>query len=359
MNEPNTVMHHQPNESKIDLKGLNKDELVAVFASMGEPSYRAVQVMTWLYLKRATSFEEMTNLSKTLRQKLNEQAQISNLLPAKIQQSVDGTRKYLFQLADGQRVESVFIPEENRNTLCISSQVGCAIGCTFCATGKMGLIRNMTAGEIVDQIITVSRDVGIDQRISNVVMMGMGEPFHNYTNVVKAVRLMIDETGLQIGGRKITVSTSGLIPRIYDFANENLNVRLAISLNASHNGLRDQIMPINKKYKIEELIEAARHFHRETNNRVTFEYVLLKDTTDSLEDARRLVKLTSVFPCKVNLIPYNADSNAEYQPPDPEKVERFYEYMTTHHPFAITLRKNRGRDILAACGQLRLRTENP
>lgn len=341
-----------------DLKNMLKAELVDFFDNLGEPAYRTHQVMQWLYNHKVATFDDMANLPKALRQKLQEIATITNLQIAQVHDSTDGTRKYLFRLHDGELIESVFIPEERRNTLCISSQVGCAIGCTFCATGKMGLSRNLTAAEIVDQIICVSRDLHIDERISNIVMMGMGEPFHNYSNVVRAVRLMVDESGLQIGGRKVTVSTSGLIPKIYQFAEEGLNVRLAISLNASNNALRDTLIPINKKYNIEDLVAATRHFFEQTGSRVTFEYVLLRGLTDSLDNARELIQYTSGFPCKVNLIPYNADPGADYQPPDEATIEQFHEYMKAHHPYAVTLRRNRGRDILAACGQLKIRSVN-
>ncbi len=338
-----------------NLKGLLKKELVDFFKSIDEPSYRAQQIMLWIYNKKVTSFAEMTNLSKSLRQKLDTAAAIGSLRIQEIQQSRDGTRKYLFQLEDGQLIESVFIPEDRRNTLCLSSQVGCALGCTFCATGYMGFYRNLTAAEIIDQIICVSRDSGIDERISNVVIMGMGEPFLNFDNVVKSIRLMIDESSLQIGGRKITVSTSGLADKIYQFAETGLNVRLAVSLNASNDIMRSRLMPINRKFKIKKLLEATRYFFETTGSRVTFEYVLLKDLTDSLEDAKRLVELTSGFPCKVNLIPYNGDPSLENRSPSAKVIEGFHDYMKKNHPYAITLRHNRGRDILAACGQLKIR----
>lgn len=342
---------------KVDLKSMTKDELVAWFAVIGQPKFRAHQIMQWLYNQKVTDFAAMSNLTKDLRQHLSESAVITHLEIAAVQQSRDGTRKYLFRLSDGQSVESVFIPDERRNTLCISSQVGCALGCTFCATGKMGFRRNLTAAEIVDQIVGVARDLGDESRISNIVMMGMGEPFQNYTNVVKALRIMIDESALQQGGRKITVSTSGLVHQIRQFAAEGLNIRLAISLNSTTNATRDQLMPVNRKFPIEDLILATKEFFEKTGNRVTFEYVLLKGLTDSLDDAKRLVDLTSGFPCKVNLIPYNSDTITEFQPPSAGQMQKFVDYLLAHHPFAVTLRKPRGEDILAACGQLKIRED--
>ena len=342
---------------KPDLKSFLKDELVAFFAEMGEPSFRAHQVMQWLFNKKARSFDEMTNLSKPLREKLEALTTFTHLETVSTLQAADGTRKYLFALPDSRRIESVFIPEEKRNTLCISSQAGCALKCGFCATGTMGYQRNLTAGEIVDQIVAVARDIGDDARITNIVMMGMGEPFLNYDNVVKSLRIMIEESALQKGGRKITVSTAGIVPKIYDFAKESLNIKLAVSLNATTNDIRNKLMPINRKYPIEEVIKATKYFFGKSGNRVTFEYILIEGVTDTLADADRLIELTSSFPCKVNLIPLNPAENSPYRSPSDSRIEAFYQRMLKH-PFAVTLRKSRGRDICGACGQLKAALSN-
>lgn len=340
---------------KPNLKGLLKEELVDFFREMDEPAYRAHQLMQWLYNKKVSSFEEMTNLPKTLREKLAENATVTSLSIQEIQRSEDGACKYLLRLSDGELIESVYIPDERRRTLCISSQVGCAFKCRFCATGKMGFTRQMDASEIVDQIVTVNRDLSADERIGNIVIMGMGEPLHNYKNLLKAVRLMVDESGLQIGGRKITISTVGLVPQIDRLADEGLNIRLAISLNASTNRLRSRLMPINEKYPIEMLIKSARNFYKKTGNRLTFEYVLIGDTNDSIQDANQLIDLTSSFPCKVNLIPYNPRKESLYRPSSAAVKNRFYQQLQARHPYAVTLRRSRGGDISAACGQLGIR----
>lgn len=357
---------------KKNLKSLSLLELQDFLASLGMKKYRSNQVYQWLYQKGAASFDEMTNLSKEERRILNEKAYISNLILVKRQTASDGTEKYLFELEDGNRIESVLIPDEKRLTLCISIQVGCAMGCSFCLTGKGGLKRNLEAHEIVEQVITVKKllsdpslipslpplaplltkeGMGV-VRITNIVLMGMGEPLANYDNTISALRILLDEKALNFSSRKITLSTAGLIPQIDKLGKEGVKVNLAISLNAATDDVRNKIMPINKKYPIKELIACCKRFPLPKRKRITFEYVMLKDINDAREDAERLCKLLKGIPCKVNLIPFNEYSGCEFKKPDEKIVERFREILIGHHIMAIT-RKSKGAEILAACGQLR------
>jgi 23S rRNA (adenine2503-C2)-methyltransferase len=274
--------------------------------------------------------------------------------------SNDGTRRYLFDVGPNQKIESVFIPEERRDTLCISTQVGCAIGCLFCATGKLSLQRNLHPGEIVGQILTMQAERGINTSTKrlNVVIMGMGEPLNNYENVMKAVRLMIDDKGMSISPRRITLSTSGIVPGIQRLADESVIPNLAISINATTDSVRDLLMPINKKWNIAALLEACRKFPLAQRRRITFEYVLIEGTNDSLEDAHRLATLLQGLRKKVNLIPLNADPLIPLKPSPPERVLAFQKILDTHH-IAAYIRRPRGGDISAACGLLAGRATNP
>ena len=347
------VKHNTNSDTRVDLKGLLPDELRAFIAPLGKEEYRHKQLLAWIHDKGAADFDLMTDLSKEFRHKLREIATVSSLKEIERQTSSDGkTVKFLFQLEDGLTIESVLIIEGKRRTVCVSSQVGCALGCTFCSTARMGLVRNLSAAEIIDQLISVRRhQQEIDDGITNVVMMGMGEPLLNYKNVVRAIRLMGLEMGLGIGARKITVSTAGFVPGIDRLRDEGLKVGLAISLNGTTDKNRERLMPINGKYPIQELINAGREFAHKTGRWITFEYVLIKGETDSDDDARRLAKLVKSLPSKVNLIPYNPDLEAEFERPSRERIESFREILIASH-ITATLRESKGRDISAACGQL-------
>lgn len=316
----------------------------------GEPAYRARQIMEWIYQRGVDQFSEMTNLPLALRKRLAEVAVIGRVHPKIHQQSADGTRKFLFELADGVTVESVLIPEGDRLTACISSQAGCGIGCSFCATAFGGLIRNLTAGEIIDQLIRVQQEA--DKRISNVVLMGMGEPLANYRAVLRAVRTMVHPQGLGIGQRHITISTSGIVPGIRRLAAENLQVVLAVSLHAPTDELRDQLVPINRKYPIALLLDACREYIAQTGRRITFEYVLIRNVNDSIGMAQKLVKRLESMHCHVNLIPLNPVAETGFERPDAQQVQAFAEEVR-QAGIPVTVRKEKGSDIDAACGQLR------
>jgi 23S rRNA (adenine2503-C2)-methyltransferase len=339
---------------KLNLKTLDKTELTDWVQSLGEKPYRARQLWAWMYLKGADSFGAMTDISKEFRKTLESSAFVGSLKSIQTSaSSLTGTQKFLWECGDGLRIESVFILEGDRKTVCVSSQVGCALECTFCATGKMGFVRNLKAWEIVDQVIGVRRETGIQP--TNIVVMGMGEAFLNYENVMKAAVLLNDPEGIAIGHRRITISTAGIIPGIKRVTEENRPFKLAISLNATTDDVRSNIMPINKRYPIDALLNAAREYSRKTRKRLTFEYVLIKGVNDSMEDAGRLLKLLKGIPCKVNLIPFNPGSGT-FERPDKEKIEAFLEAIK---PLAspVIVRMSRGVDISAACGQLA--TENP
>ncbi|CAI2718238.1 23S rRNA (adenine(2503)-C(2))-methyltransferase RlmN [Nitrospina watsonii] len=338
-----------------NLIGYPERKLKKILEEWGEKPYRAHQIFTWIYHYRNYRFAGMTNLSKVLRQKLEENFCIA--LPRIILRtpSRDGSVKYLFALEDGAEVEAIWMPETDRTTLCLSTQVGCRLACSFCLTASMGLKRQLTPAEIIGQYIAVNEDHSEAEQISNIVFMGMGEPLDNYDAVCEALRLMVSPEALRISTRKITLSTSGLVDRIERFKGENLHVNLAISLNATDNATRDQIMPINRKYPIEVLLECLRTYPLKPSRRLTFEYVMLKGINDTDEDARRLVKLLHGIPAKVNLIPFNAYQGAPYQPPSQERIKAFQDYLLDRH-FSVFVRKNRGTDILGACGQLAVQT---
>ncbi|HQU72137.1 MAG TPA: 23S rRNA (adenine(2503)-C(2))-methyltransferase RlmN [Calditrichia bacterium] len=335
-------------ETPRPLVGLSVASLKALMSEWGQPAYRATQVYKWVHHHQVRDFQEMTNLSKELRTRLADHFILENLRLKTRQISSDGTRKYLWTIPSGHDIESVFIPEEKRTTICISSQVGCALGCSFCATARMGFLQNLTTGEIVEQIIRVQQDTGV--KITNVVLMGMGEPFLNYPRVIDACKIMSDPEGLAIAAKKVTISTVGIVPRIRQFSEEDQPFSLAISLHAPTQALRQSIMPVADKFSLEELMDSAREYTRITRKRITFEYVLLAGVNDNLRQARELLKLLSPLKCKLNLIPYN-DTGLGYDLPAQERQATFLEALS-RAPFTVTLRKNRGNDIAAACGQL-------
>ena len=341
-------------EQKISLIGSTPEELKGHLAPFAQPAYRVNQIYQWLHHYQVDTFDEMTNLPKSLRKALQENFQVGSLSMASRQDSMDGTIKYLWKLRSGYSIESVFIPEEKRKTICISSQVGCALGCGFCATAQMGFLSNLTAGEIVEQIIRVQADTG--EKITNVVLMGMGEPFLNYARVIQACHIMSSPEGLAISAKKITISTVGVVPRIIQFAKEQQPFSLAISLHAPTQALRRQFMPIAEKFSLDELMESARFYtDQTTRKRITFEYVLLEDVNDSEKEARKLLHLLSPLRCKLNLIPYN-DTGLGYHLPGKSRIDKFVTALY-RAPFSVTLRKNRGNDIAAACGQLFFKSE--
>ncbi len=341
-----------PSPDKVQLKDFTRSELDAYLAELGEKKFRGEQIWNWMYVRLASSFDEMTNLSKSLRTTLNEKCSLHRVSPGQMHPSPDGAVKCTFVCTDGAEVESVWIPNEDRNTLCVSSQVGCAIGCTFCQTAKMGLLRNLTVGEIVEQIVHIRRMFPIEKygRLTNIVMMGMGEPLHNYDNVIKALHVMTSDKGLNLSNRKVTVSTSGLVNRLQTFGHDT-NVNLAVSLNATTNAVRSEIMPINRRWPIEVLLETLRNIPLQARRRITFEYVLLGGLTDTLDDADRLAKLVRGIPAKINLIPWNPHPGGEFQRPAPGRVGEFVERLRKKD-LNVTVRETRGLDTMAACGQL-------
>jgi 23S rRNA (adenine2503-C2)-methyltransferase len=336
---------------QVDLKNLDLEGLELFIARHGKERFRARQVFKWIYQKDAESFEEMTNLSKEFRRELGEAARISTLVPETVEVSRDGTRKYLFRLDDGNSVESVLIPEEDRNTLCISSQVGCAMACEFCLTGTFRLTRNLSTAEIVNQISAVKKDLDV----KNLVFMGMGEPLANLDNVIRALRIITCDDGLQFSTRRVTVSTSGLV-REMDQLGHAVTVNLAVSLNATSDELRDRLMPINRKYPLKELLAACRRFPLPSRRMITFEYVLINGINDTLDDAKRMARLISGIPCKVNLIPFNEHDGCSFRKPTQAAIDVFHKYLLDKH-FTVITRSSRGTDISAACGQLKGKLE--
>jgi 23S rRNA (adenine2503-C2)-methyltransferase len=328
-------------------------DLELYFESINEKKFRGAQVFDWLYRKRASSFEEMTNLKKEIIEHVKEEFEITVLQLETMQESSDGTKKYLFRLNDGNLIETVLMRHNYGNSVCVTTQIGCSMGCTFCASGQLGRVRNLQAAEIISQVVYVQRDLdAMNDRVSHIVVMGIGEPFDNYDNLIKFLEIINHAKGLEIGARHITVSTSGIVPKIYEFAEFGLQVNLAISLNAADNETRSKIMKINKVYKIEELIEAVRFYIEKTNRRITFEYILLDGMNDSLGDANRLSNVLRGLNAYVNLIPYNSVVGAPYKRTSKEKSLAFYDELKKRG-INCTLRKEQGHDIDAACGQLR------
>ncbi len=333
-----------------NIKDYNIEELKKELKEMGEKPFRAEQIFKWLYDEKVETFDEMTNLSLELREKLKQNYTMCNFNILKKQESKDGTIKYLFDVLDANAIETVLMRYHHGNSICVSSQIGCKMGCKFCASTGINFIRNLTTGEIVEQIIKVEQDTG--ERISNVVFMGIGEPLDNYDNVVNAIRLINHPKGLNVGARHISISTSGLVPKIYQLAEENIQCTLSISLHATNNEKRSSMMPVNKTYPIEELLQACKDYIAKTNRRISFEYALAKDNNDNLEDAKALVKLLKGMLCHVNLIPINKIENGQFDKSSNENIMKFRDYLNDHGIVA-TIRRELGSDIDAACGQLR------
>jgi 23S rRNA (adenine2503-C2)-methyltransferase len=338
-------------EQKLNLVGTTLEEVEAITGSLGEPRYRAKQVFTGVYRRRARSLEALTDVSKATREKLTQLCTIEYPHTLQIFQSGDGTRRYLFSVVPDQRIESVFIPEDRRDTVCISTQVGCAVECLFCVTGKLRMRRNLTVSEIVGQVLALQSDRGTPTKRLNIVIMGMGEPLHNYENVMQAIRLMVDKEGMSLSPRRITLSTSGVVPGMERLADEPIIPNLAISLNATTDEVRDVLIPINRKWNIAALLDACRNFPLEARRRITFEYVLIDGVNDSPGDAHRLTKLLRNIRNKVNLIPLNADPWVPLRTPSEEKILAFQKILTDSHLTAM-VRRPRGNDVSAACGML-------
>ena len=335
---------------KKNLKDYNIDDLKEIFVALDEKAYRAEQVFNWIYKENVTSIDDMTNLSLDLREKLNNEFSLHNFNISKKLESKDGTKKYLFDLLDGNAIETVLMEYKHGFSICVSSQIGCKMGCKFCASTGIPFIRNLTPGEIVEQILAVERDTGI--KISNIVFMGIGEPLDNYDNVIKAIRIINNPKGLNIGARHISISTSGIVPNIYRLAEENIQCTLSISLHSADNKKRSEMMPVNNAYNIGELIKACKDYINMTNRRISFEYALAKDDNDNLDDAKKLVKLLKGMLCHVNLIPINKIENGKYSKSTNENIIRFRDFLNDNGIVA-TIRRELGSDIDAACGQLR------
>jgi 23S rRNA (adenine2503-C2)-methyltransferase len=342
-------------DGKVDLKAFDREGLQEWFVEQGEKKFRGHQVFKWIWQQGATDFDEMTNIPKTTRAWLKENATISWLTSAGAQHSEDGTRKYLWECEDGLQIESVFIPDEDhpgkpRRTLCVSSQVGCAMACTFCLTGDLGLKRNLSPSEIANQVLQVAHDLGADRPITNIVMMGMGEPLHNLDNLIYSIRTMLDDDGLNLSHRKVTVSTVGLVPAMKKLQSA-LPVNIAVSLNASSEEQRVEVMPITKRYSMEMLLETCRDLPLHKSKRITFEYVMMAGFNDSMEDAARLIHLMRGIKSKINLIPYNENPSRDIRRPSARRVKDFQHYLVSRG-VQCSVRSTRGKDISAACGQL-------
>lgn len=333
-----------------NIKNYNLDELKQELISLGEKPFRAEQIFKWIFEENVTSFDEMTNISLELREKLEKEYTLCVFNIIKKQVASDGTIKYLFDVLDGNAIETVLMKYHHGYSICVSSQIGCKMGCKFCASTGIAFIRSLTSGEIVEQLLAVERDEKI--KISNVVFMGIGEPLDNYENVVNAIRIINNQKGINIGARHISVSTSGLVPKIYKLAEENIQCTLSISLHATTDEQRSKMMPVNNLYNIEELLQACKDYIAKTNRRISFEYALAKENNDNLEDAKRLVKLLKGMNCHVNLIPINKIENGSFDKSTNENIMKFRDYLN-NHGIVATIRRELGADIDAACGQLR------
>ncbi len=338
-------------EGRVLLRGLTREQLTTwLVEELGEKPFRAKQIWSWLYVRMVSSFDEMTDVSKATRALLKERARIDSIEAHEKHVARDGTTKLTWRLDSGAIIESVLIPSAKRNTLCISSQVGCAMNCQFCYTARMGLAQNLNVAEIVDQVVQSRRLLGEDIQLTNIVFMGMGEPFHNPNSVIPATLIMMDRLGLDFSQRRVTVSTSGLVPEIERFGRET-RARLAVSLNATTDEVRDWIMPINRRYPLGVLLETLEQYPYRKNERVTLEYVMLRGVNDTREDARRLVSITRRFPSKVNLIPFNPHDGTEFESTRRADIDRFAQILFSQG-VSVTVRQTRGDDGMAACGQL-------
>ena len=340
-----------------NIKNFDLDVLKEELKNIGEKPFRAEQIFKWIYQDKVTTFDEMTNLSLDLRKKLEENYTLGNFKIVRKLESVDGTKKYLFDVQDGQGnlIESVLMQYHHGYTICVSSQIGCKMGCKFCASTGIPFSRDLEAGEIVEQLLAIERDLGI--RISNIVFMGIGEPLDNYDNVMESIKILNNPKGLGIGARHISISTSGLVPKIYELADRQMQCTLSVSLHSSNNKTRSEMMPINNAYPIEELMKACKYYIEKTNKRISFEYALAKDNNDNLDDAKKLVQLLKGMLAHVNLIPINKIEDGKYTKSTNENIIRFRDYLNDHGIVA-TIRRELGSDISAACGQLRKQNLN-
>lgn len=337
----------------MNIYDLTKEELENFFVEHNEKKFKATQIFKWIYEKRVLNYDEMTDIKKDTLELLKKELPIKRVKLIKVERDKD-VNKYLFELEDMEHIEAVLMRHDYGNSICVSSQVGCNMGCKFCESGRRKKVRNLKSGEIVSQVLEVEKD--INERISHVVMMGIGEPFDNYDEIIKFIKIINDSSGLAIGSRHITVSTSGIIPKIEVFSNLDLQVNLAISLHAPNDNLRSSIMPINKAYPLKELIREVKKYLEKTNRRVTFEYVLLKNINDTVECAKELAKLIKGINCYVNLIPYNETENIEYERSNMFQIMKFYDILKKEN-VNVTIRKEFGSQISAACGQLRSKKE--
>lgn len=339
-----------------NIKDYDLEDLKAIFVEeLNEKSYRAEQVFKWLYVEKVNTFEEMTNISLELRKKLKENFELTMYKIKTKQSSKDGTKKYLLELKDGNAVETVLMEYKYGKTICVSTQVGCKMGCKFCASTGLPFVRSLTSAEIVEQILIIEKDENI--RISNIVFMGIGEPFDNYENVINAIRILNNQKGLSIGARHISISTSGLVPYIYKLADENIQCSLSISLHCTDNKKRSELMPINRKYNIEELLKACKYYIEKTNRRISFEYALISGENDTTKDADGLIKLLKGILCYVNLIPVNKIENEPFKKTNDKNILKFRDYLN-ENGINATVRRELGSDIDAACGQLRRKSVN-
>ena len=335
---------------KENIKNYDLDDLKIKLEALGEKKYRAEQIFRWIYQEKATSFDEMTNLPIELRNKLKDNFDFHNFNIITKQESKDGTKKYLFDVLDNNAIESVLMQYKYGKTICVSTQIGCKMGCKFCASTGVKFARNLEAGEIVEQLLAIERDEKI--KISNLVFMGIGEPLDNYDNVMQAIKILNHQKGINMGARHISISTSGLVPKIYELADKKIQCTLSISLHSANDEKRSQMMPVNKVYNISELMKACKYYISQTNRRISFEYALAKDNNDNLDDAEELVKLLRGMLCHVNLIPINKIDNGNYAKSTNENIIKFRDYLNSKGIIA-TIRRELGSDIEAACGQLR------
>ena len=335
----------------VDLAGLELQEVEQIVEDAGEPRFHGRQIFRWIWEKGVTDFDGMTNLARGLREQLPHVARISSPVVETRQTSSDGTTKFLLRLEDGRHIEAVFIPDTPAQTFCISTQVGCAMKCAFCLTGQMGLLRHLTASEIASQVRILAHETGLAGSAFNIVLMGMGEPLHNYDATMKAIRILADKQGLALPPKRVTLSTVGILPELEKLAAEELMPNLAISLHATTNEMRDRLVPINRKFTLEDLIEACRRFPLAKRRRITFEYVMLDQINDTPEDARRLVRLLNGIKAKVNLLPLNEAAGIPFSRPSDARVNEFARILA-ERDVLVSVRKSRGRDIRAACGQL-------
>ena len=340
---------------KTNILEFNREELVAWLAGRDIAAYRADQIRKWIYLRQIDSFERMTDISKDIRSLLARNFAVGRLGVERIEKSQDGSRKSLFRLDDGRHIETVLIPERDHDTLCVSSQVGCAQGCLFCLTAAGGFERNLTRAEIIAQVRDIKNELEDPGRLSNIVFMGMGEPLANYKNLVSAIGAITDnDAGLRFAGRRVTVSTAGLVPKIVALGRDT-KVNLAVSLNATDNETRSRLMPINRTYPLEALLEACRQFPLQPGRRITFEYILIKGINDTPDDARRLAKLLQPIRSKINLIPFNPHEGCDFERPSEAAMKAFYDILFGKN-YTVIVRRSKGQDISAACGQLRARS---